>query len=79
MTDFMKPGVGRIHVVCDNFNTCQVTVEPVTKPCPSLTHILIRGMALDDSVARNLCQAIKSGKLPHLSHLDVEHTLFTLR
>ena len=78
LTDFLKPGIAKIHVVCDNVNCCQVEVKPITKSCPILTHLLIRGMGLDDSVSRNLCQAIMLRKLPHLSHLDIDHAQFTL-
>ena len=76
LTNFLKPGITRIHVVCDNINTCQIIMDPLYTPCPNLTHLRIRGMSLDNTVVQNLSNATASGKLSQLSHLDIENTLF---
>ena len=45
--------------------------ESFTKTCPSLAQIHIQSIEIDRSVVKALSGAIKSGKLPSLSHLSI--------
>ena len=47
--------------------------ESFTKACPSLAQIHIQSMELDRSVVKSLSSAVKSGKLPSLSHLSIRN------
>ena len=64
-------GVDNLLLVGEPFRSGRLVSESFTKDCPSLTQIHIQSLELDSSVVKSLSGAIKSGKLPSLSHLSI--------
>ena len=63
--------VDNLFLLGKSFRLGRLVSESFTNTCPSLAQIHIQSIELDRSVVRSLSGAIKSGKLPSLSHLSI--------
>ena len=64
-------GVDIFFLLGKSFRLDRLVSKSFTKVCPSLAQIHIQSIELDRSVVKSLSGAIKSGKLPSLSHLSI--------
>ena len=67
----VKSLVGVSNLSLTGASLGRLVSESFTKVCPSLAQINIQSIKLDRSVVESLSGAIKSGKLPVLSHLSI--------
>ena len=63
--------VDNLFLLGKSFRLDRLVSESFTKVCPSLAQIHIQSIELDRSVVKSLSSAVKSGKLPVLSHLSI--------
>ena len=67
----MLVGVDNLFLLGQSSKLGRLVSESFTKVCLSLAQIHIQSIELDRTVVRSLSGAIKSGKLPSLSHLNI--------
>ena len=71
LSPFLDERIERLHVLNISRSVCKIFCYPLTKRCPLLTHLYLRGLWVQKSVLTALSMAALDNKLPVLTRLDL--------
>ena len=80
LSDYIKTGVQKVHIIDGWLKMHHPIFQQIPLPTyPSLTHLSLCGLRIDDSVLSGISTAVEKGEMPQLSHLILEGNGFCVQ
>ena len=80
LSDYIKAGVQKVHIIDGWLKMHHPIFQQIPLPTyPSLTHLSLCGLRIDDTVLSAISRAVDKGEMPQLSNLILEGNGFCIQ